>query len=87
MNTKKQIDDGGPAFPMAGNTSNWDSEKGQYVPQYGMSLRDWFAGQIILGVFADPWVRGVDKDSALHFAGKAYMVADAMLAARNQTKP
>ena len=84
MNTENQINDGGPAFPMAGNTSNWDSEKRQYVPQYGMTLRDWFAGQVLAGlIFHNDYGQRSDDD----IANGAYSYADAMLAARNQTKP
>lgn len=77
------INDGGAAFPMAGNTSNWDSEKGKYVPQYGMSLRDWFAGQALsnltLSYMAD--YRN-QNDATFALAKECYSVADAMLAAR-----
>ncbi len=88
MNTENQINDGGAAFPMAGSTANWDAEKGQYVPQYGMTLRDWLAGQALanlaLSYMAD--YRNQD-DAAFALAKECYTVADAMLAARNQTKP
>jgi hypothetical protein len=89
-----KIDDGGPAFPMTGSTANWDAEKGQYVPQYGMTLRDWFAGQAlgsILKSCGDLWCyydqnagsKG-DNDipSPRAVASYTYELADAMLAAR-----
>jgi hypothetical protein len=74
------INDGGQAFP---STTLFDQA---IVDTKGMTLRDWFAGQIILGVFADPWVRGVTEEQASHLAQKAFMVADAMLKAR-EVKP
>jgi len=48
--------------------------------QDGMSLRDWFAGQAVVGLLAQ-------TDKALPadtFAQNAYTVADAMLEARKQ---
>jgi len=43
MTTKKQIDDGGPAFPRA--ASETDNPNMFHEPQCGMSLRDWFAAR------------------------------------------
>ena len=61
------INDGGQAFP-AGNPTHGGHE--------GMTLRDWFAGQALAGMLANPdsWTgdRGV----------MAYRYADAMLRAR-----
>ncbi len=71
--------DGGPAFPsQANNTDKFE----------GMSLRDWFAGQAIIGVlgaYADPNARSRAKangEGATHMAEAAYVIADAMLAER-----
>jgi hypothetical protein len=74
------INDGGPAFPCP---VEFDPN-GQLVSHgsFGMTLRDWFAGQIILGVFADPSVRGVTEEQAELLAKKSFMVADKMLKAR-----
>ena len=63
-------DDGGPAFPLAGTV---------YV---GMSMRDWFAGQALIGLIARAVTlppipikqRTVD----------AYKYADAMIEARKR---
>lgn len=60
----------------------------------GMSLRDWFAGQALAGIMANPerWrdiQRRYDKgkmafdDASDSNAVKAYNIADAMLAARD----
>ena len=65
--------DGWPAFPTAG----WCD--GSKTP-LGMSIRDWFAGQALVGLLAShtknlPYVA---------FAAQAYGIADAMLKAREQ---
>lgn len=70
--------DGGPAFP--GPAIN---EDGSYLPLHhtGMSLRDWFAGQIMQGLLEGvAW--DVARDNAKRCAEVAYVAADAMLAAR-----
>jgi len=66
-----------PAFP---GTREWH---GGY---YGMSLRDWFAGQALAGMLA--YRRDDDFGDFIresHAAPAAYRYADAMLAAREQT--
>lgn len=78
-------DDGGPAFPI-----NSPSGHPQYMPMRdGMSLRDWFAGQALVGVNASPAlfeaVTSACAGSGAHYerlARHAYMQADAMLEAR-----
>ena len=62
-------DDGGPAYP---------SKNGHYF-EPGMTLRDWFAGQALVGIWACPTVSGDLHD----LADEAYKTADAMIAARN----
>lgn len=64
------INDGGPAFPVADENQGWGSP--------GMSLRDWFAGQALAGLLADP---ATSPDHSL-VARVCYNYADAMLAAR-----
>ena len=64
----KEINDGGPAFP---------SDR---AGQVGMSLRDWFAGQVLQGLASNEerWV------SANEVIAKAcYEAADEMLKARS----
>lgn len=83
-----KINDGGPAFPMlwnAAHNSEWQVED-------GMSLRDWFAGQALASGAVDgsmsetelarlfPGTRSVSKQEVM--AVRAYLIADAMLAAR-----
>ena len=75
-----KINDGGPAFPMTGSTANWDAEKGQYVAQYGMTLRDWFAGQALAGLCAS--TSHDDAPSKKLLADYAWQQSDAMLASR-----
>lgn len=65
-----KADDGGAAFPCPPGILNQGA--------IGMSLRDWFAGQALAGMMADP-------ESGEHpalWAACAYEHADAMLAAR-----
>lgn len=72
-------DTGGPAFP----TKNYKA----VVPEAtgyaeGMTLRDYFAGNAIQGLLADPaWRRDMDFEET---AWAAYEQADAMLKARGQ---
>jgi hypothetical protein len=78
-----EINNGGPAFPMAGSTREWDGVKKQWKPQEGMTLRDWFAGQALAGlVFHNHY--GARSDDEI--ANGAYAYADAMIAAR-EAKP
>ena len=62
-----KINDGGPAFP---------HQKEDGSPYWGMSLRDWFAGQALSasGLTADPKLT----------AEWAYLYADAMLEVRKK---
>lgn len=77
-----------PAFPV----SSIDG-----FTQHGMTLRDWFAGQAIMGICAglcshptspdtDPArpPRAMDKFIYSHAAHDAYTIADAMLAERSK---
>jgi hypothetical protein len=66
------INDGGPAFPSSH----------PICPEDGMTLRDWFASQALVGLIADPSRDGSTDDRARY----AYAYADAMLRAR-EVKP
>jgi hypothetical protein len=70
--------DGGQAFPVpAGNWSGGES----WSSDNGMTLRDYFAGQAIAGSIAR--VAGPEWEKAAGVvATHAYLIADAMLAAR-----
>lgn len=77
--TQKQ--DGGPAFPSEG--------EGHGNPKYhspGMSLRDYFAGQVISAVFLNGFEAGdLSPDGTAKLASNwAYMIADAMLSEREK---
>lgn len=67
-----EIDYGGSAFPCEGGT-----DSGLY-PDAGMSLRDWFAGHCMSSV-GSFWS---DQETIDEYARRAYMMADAMIAAR-----
>jgi hypothetical protein len=73
----KTINDGGPAFPC--ESYGHRNGKETTVPAQGMTLRDYFAGQALAGMFAD---RERLSTNAQHFSHDAYLFADAMLAAR-----
>lgn len=84
MNTKN---DGGPAFPVPAEpflegpqglqpASAWGME-----PKPGMTLRDWFAGQVIATTMDE---FSVFIDGGQNASFWAYKVADAMLAERSK---
>jgi hypothetical protein len=66
-----KIEDGGAAFPITS----------PYNGRAGMSLRDWFAGQALVGMGIMELKAWTDKDVAT----AAYKYADAMIAARKDT--
>lgn len=68
MDNKKT---GGPAFPVASSGGSTINE--------GMTLRDYFAGQALVGVSSNP---ESGCNSPRDLAHWAYQCADAMLAAR-----
>jgi hypothetical protein len=65
--------DGGPAFPLNVNNreGGWYSE--------GMSIRDWFAGQALMGLCS----RGTVSEGTV---AQCYLVAQWMLAERDKGK-
>ncbi len=77
-----KIGDGGPAFPMSCTRDGYMPN----VPE-GMSLRDYFAGQALIGTteWRPSW--SADKARTASIASYAYAVADAMLAARKEKLP
>jgi len=81
--------DNPPAFPNNGSYGH----SGQYLPEGGMTLRDWFAGQAIAAIItvtsAGQHHPGRSKPDASTLEGMAldaYELADAMLATRQQEK-
>lgn len=63
--------DGGPAFPRGHDTGS-----------DGMSLRDWFAGQAMRSLLGGAVQMNINDYQASEYARFAFMVADAMLKAR-----
>jgi len=80
--------DGGPAFPRPLSTGIIIREGvEQHIdcfPQAGMSLRDWFAGQALAGIQANPHFDLVHGEE--YTAERAYAYADAMLSAREKVR-
>jgi hypothetical protein len=71
-----KINDGGSAFTQL-------TEIGDIAyTQGGMSLRDWFAGHCIQASLGSSPLSNLNTYQAENYARFAYMVADAMLAAR-----
>lgn len=83
-----KINDGGPAFPVIPPMEAGTPGSGYPFPDAGMTLRDWFAGQALMGLLAMPQEKlqliigreeyGFDDLMAVN----AYAMADAMLRAR-----
>lgn len=71
-----QRDTGGPAFPDP-------ARAGGHCMETGMTLRDWFAGQALAGIMANPeaWK---DDDGLLRAERIAFWKADLMLAEREK---
>lgn len=62
--------------------ANWPNEN---VRTEGLVLRDHFAGLAMLGILSNPGqLDNVNDDAANWVARDAYLVADAMLKARNK---
>jgi len=68
-------DDGGSAFP---------NDIGPMDSRFGMSLRDWFAGQALAGS-VHSYRSGEGEDNQSQLAASCYTYADAMLAVRAAT--
>lgn len=80
------MNDGGQAFPIGTKTTHKDHYSGtEYPDEYGyesgMSLRDWFAGQALVGILAS-YANEHHVAQAEACAMEAYLRADAMLKAR-----
>jgi hypothetical protein len=80
---KAVINNGGPAFPY-----RQEDGQGGYEQHQGMSLRDYFAAQIINGLLinSDTNLHGVIKDiySRKDLVKCCYVIADAMISARKE---
>lgn len=71
---------GGPAFPMPYSTDAHDAPCNVTMANEGMSLRDWFAGQVLVAVAG----RADSVRSVEGVARVAYAIADEMLKMRNE---
>lgn len=75
------------AFPRPIDMDN-DSVNGNYYPQLGMTIRDYFAGQALIAILSKheaKWVTElVVEEKARLFAASSYMFADAMIAERSK---
>lgn len=67
--------DGGQAFPIP---INYSPDRGPIEGYPGMSLRDWFAGQTLMGIAAH--TQRLTTSDAI----TAYAMADAMLAEQSK---
>lgn len=102
MSDHEPLDDGGPAFPYSALTPRDDVGPGLHYSLYkdneGMTLRDYFAGQIAIGLQLSGMVARVQirlanaspkSDKQLQTVARimamiAYRTADAMLAERRR---
>ena len=75
------INDGGSAFPRTKSTGDLSNSNTEIISTGGMSLRDWFAGQALVGLLTQPAEAEFGPN---HFAKAAYEMADAMIMVRNQ---
>lgn len=70
---KADIDDGGPAFPVGCSD------------QEGMRLRDWFAGQALVGLCGNiTALVGGGARAEKEWAEQSYRLADAMMEVRGK---
>ncbi len=82
--------DGGPAFPRPESHRQWEGGTvTTYYDQEGMTLRDWFAGQALIGLLSNTALQDFREPTALAlgpawFAEQAGIQADAMLAEREK---
>lgn len=69
-----KINDGGPAFPLG-------AEYAGYAPEFGMSLRDYFAAKAMAALLVAHGPAPVGG-WPVYAERTAYLIADAMLATR-----
>jgi len=70
--------DGGPAFPVWELNGNGQPE----MTGFGLSVRDYFAAKAMAAIIAEPLPMHTQMSGADIVAHAAYMMADAMLKAR-----
>jgi hypothetical protein len=77
--------DGGQAFPVP--AGHIDANGNAFYPEYGMTLRGYFAGQALVGLLAStahPESSGPDEHTRDQWARMAHRLADAMLKEREK---
>lgn len=86
MATEKIVADSGPAFPCFETLEAYDNDAGKYrevmAPVGGMSLRDYFAGQALVGIIASHSGPDVKLPNTAMASMTAYDFAEAMIAER-----
>jgi hypothetical protein len=60
----------------------WHSHEQAGVGHSGMTIRDWFAGQALMGMCASPTMQATNEQHAL----VSYALADSMLAEREKAR-
>jgi hypothetical protein len=76
------MNDGGRAFPRSIASFGGDYKSMSQAAGDGMSLRDYFAGQALVGMLSAHKCAAFDGPEAVPVALAAWKYADAMLAAR-----
>lgn len=71
------INDGGPAYPELKIIQGGDPSKDERTPFTGMNLRDYFAGQALVGI-----ITCENMNNETRIAELSYLQADALLKAR-----
>lgn len=74
------IDRSPSAFP--------SSPEGKREEHLGMTLREWYAGQALIGILArsrDPDMLGTTPQDRVRIAAEAHAIADAMLTVRSSS--
>jgi hypothetical protein len=74
-------DDGGPVYPFS------YVDCGEEMVHPGISRRDWFAGQALVGLMSDPTLRPCTVQEFEHMAKRLFQVADAMIAEGKKEAP
>ena len=76
------VNDGGPAFPVEEKNDDGTT----YHTNMGMSLRDWFAGQALMGLVLFHGNQGAVEQCDPDLASWSYSMADAMLREREKRR-
>lgn len=84
FSTLGRIENGAvPSWDIGQRIESWLRGEEPQLPPPPMTLRDWFAGQIVTGHMRECRV-SIREDSAARTAKLAYQLADAMLAERRK---